>query len=91
MTPSSRDEQSITGTLAKRNKAHGDFTLDATKAQELKRVFRSSPNWDKLSFIQREAMEMLATKLARILVGDPNHADHWHDIAGYATLVERRL
>ena len=34
---------------------------------------------------------MIAVKISRILTGDPSHADNWHDIAGYATLVERRL
>src|SRR5690606_10084595 len=30
-------------------------------------------------------------KIARILIGDPNYADNWHDIQGYAKLVEERL
>ena len=34
---------------------------------------------------------MIVHKIARILAGDPNHADHWHDIAGYAILVEERI
>jgi hypothetical protein len=25
------------------------------------------------------------------MYGDPHHIDSWHDIAGYATLVEERL
>ena len=40
---------------------------------------------------QREALEMIAHKIARILNGDPNYADNWIDIAGYATLVANRL
>lgn len=40
---------------------------------------------------QREALEMIAHKIARILNGDPNYADSWHDVAGYATLVADRL
>ena len=31
---------------------------------------------------------MILHKLARILNGDPNYVDSWHDIAGYAILVE---
>jgi len=34
---------------------------------------------------------MIAHKIARIINGDPNHLDSWHDIAGYATLVEQEL
>ena len=40
---------------------------------------------------QREAMEMICQKMARIMNGDPNYSDSWHDIAGYATLVANRL
>jgi hypothetical protein len=41
--------------------------------------------------IQVEALEMIAHKIGRILSGDPNHQDHWDDIAGYAKLVSERL
>jgi hypothetical protein len=40
---------------------------------------------------QREALEMIAHKIARIVNGDPNYADSWLDIAGYAQLVADRL
>jgi hypothetical protein len=36
-------------------------------------------------------LEMIAHKIGRVLAGDPNHADHWDDIAGYARLVARRV
>ena len=34
---------------------------------------------------------MIANKIGRILNGDPNYPDSWHDIAGYATLIENEL
>jgi len=34
---------------------------------------------------------MNAHKIGRILNGDPNWSDSWHDIAGYAQLVANRL
>jgi hypothetical protein len=40
---------------------------------------------------QREALDMIAHKIGRILNGDPNYADSWVDIAGYAKLVADRL
>lgn len=40
---------------------------------------------------QRDALQMIAVKISRILNGDPNYADNWRDIAGYATLVADRL
>jgi hypothetical protein len=45
----------------------------------------------KLSVSQREALEMILHKIARILNGDPNFKDSWTDIIGYARLVEREL
>jgi hypothetical protein len=45
----------------------------------------------KLEDDQAEALEMIANKIARILNGDPDYADSWTDIAGYATLVAERL
>ena len=77
--------------LAERKKVHGDFTDDATLAQAFKHIARKSRNWETLSAVQREALEMDFTKTARILSGDPNHKDHWDDKSGYARLVSERL
>jgi hypothetical protein len=77
--------------LNERGKVHGDFTDHATFAQHLKRIAQSSKNWTSLNTVQTEGLEMILHKVARILAGNPNHADHWDDIAGYATLVSERL
>lgn len=42
----------------------------------------------KLSAPHQEALDMICIKLARIIEGDPNCEEHWHDIAGYARLAE---
>ena len=47
--------------------------------------------WNRLNDVQAQALEVIADKIARILNGDPNYADNWHDIQGYAKLVEDRL
>ena len=47
--------------------------------------------WPVLSDVQKQALEVIADKIARILSGDPNYDDNWHDIQGYAKLVEDRL
>lgn len=79
----------IAATLEERNTAHGEFTSNAQIAQELKAVLHSYKK-DAHTLVHIEALEMILVKVARILNGDPNHADHWHDIAGYATLAEKR-
>lgn len=81
----------VQDTLISRNGVHGNFKENAECASAIKQVFAQSPNWLLLPHIQREALVMIVTKLSRILTGNNNHSDHWHDIAGYATLVEWEL
>jgi hypothetical protein len=69
-----------------REKTHGDWAEAASFIQDLKDTLRFTKNWDSLSLPQKEALELIATKLGRILYGDPDHTDHWTDIAGYAEL-----
>src|SRR5882672_12953722 len=84
--------------LAERGKAHGPFVLHAEIAQRLKTAMCGhqkdlgiSNYPEGLTPSQTEALEMIQHKIARILAGDPNHIDHWDDIAGYATLVANIL
>ena len=77
--------------LAEREKTHGDFTEHSAISQSLKSCLWHREGWLRLSVLQREALEMILHKAARIIAGKPNHADHWQDIAGYATLVVNYL
>jgi hypothetical protein len=77
--------------LAERKKTHGDFEDHARITQELKRIMCDTEVYENLRCIQREALEMIQHKIGRILAGNPNHKDHWDDIAGYAKLVADRL
>lgn len=88
----------LAATLAERKKQHGDFTDHAACAQDFKKVFRAHVRRNNkddgmrgLSDVQIEAAEMILHKLARIVAGDPNHKDHWDDIAGYATITSERI
>jgi len=81
----------VNSTLSERGKRYGEFDNHAHISQSIKDAMRNSPNWRNLKDDQREALEMIAHKCARVLNGDPNWADSWHDIAGYAVLVEDRL
>ena len=79
----------IQKTLADRGKRYGDFKTHAEITQALKDVVRSYDGG--LDPMHKEAIDMILHKIGRILNGDPNFADSWHDIAGYATLVEQRV
>jgi UDP-N-acetylmuramoylalanine-D-glutamate ligase len=76
-------------TLKDRQKTHGNFATHAEISQQLKAVIWSYEV--ELSDMQNEALEMICHKIARILNGNADHKDHWHDIAGYAMLVEQSL
>ena len=79
----------IRETLAARGSLHGDYQAQADDAVTLKRFMRGRAR-DRLTMVQEDAIDMICVKLSRIVNGDPNHADHWHDIAGYATLAADR-
>jgi len=82
---------SVEGTLAERGARYGDFTDHAKIAQAIQDDMRIGPGWARLDDVKRQALTVIADKIARILSGDPNYADNWHDIQGYAKLVEDRL
>jgi hypothetical protein len=77
--------------LAGREARYGSFEGHANISQTIKDDIRNHPGWERLVSDQREALEMISHKIARIINGDPNYADNWIDIAGYATLVANRL
>lgn len=81
----------LSKTLKERTSQHGDLNDHSKVAQALKRAFANSINGGKLPDLHQEAVDMILHKLARIASGNFNHKDHWHDIAGYATLVEDRI
>jgi hypothetical protein len=80
-------------TLNEREDRYGLFTDHARLSQDLKQfIFEHvGKRWFEMAPDQREALEMICHKLARIVNGDPNYADSWRDIAGYAMLVADRL
>lgn len=87
------EEKAVNQTLIERGKRYGTFSEHAEIAQQLKAVLRTyeAKRGCDLDPDQREALEMICHKMARIINGDPNYADSWHDIAGYATLIDERL
>lgn len=87
------EKPALTKILEERGSRYGKFAHNADIAQALKSVFRHNPysRYHEMAPDQREVMDMLASKQSRLLVGDPDYADNWRDIAGFATLVADRL
>ena len=79
--------------LDERGARYGKFIDHAEVTQNLKNVMMTHLQKQKRTLIvdQQEALEMIFHKVGRILNGDPNYADSWIDIAGYAKLVADRL
>lgn len=77
--------------LVERGSRYGPFPNHALITQSIKVAMHDSGGWDRLFPDQKEALEMIAHKIGRILNGDPNYTDSWQDIVGYARLVVKRL
>ena len=77
---------------AARAATHGAWRDTADATERLKEVLgeldedRACRGQPGLTPQQRQALVAIVGKIARILSGDPNHPDHWDDIAGYAQL-----
>lgn len=84
---------SVDQTLTERGDRYGKFVDQSSCAQALKNVLRHQLRIRQKHLYpdQQEALEMILHKIARIINGDPDYTDSWHDIAGYAKLVEDRL
>lgn len=78
-------------TLEERGNRYGNFDSHAEITMRLKRQMQAMPKWQHLQDDQAESLHMIAHKIGRILNGDPDYADSWVDIAGYAQLVANRL
>ena len=85
------ENKTIEKILAEREKTHGDFRTHAAITDAIKYHMHNSSKWSYLSPTQREALDMIAHKIGRIIAGDSNVKDHWDDIAGYAKLVSMRI
>ena len=83
----------IDAVLAERGSRYGKFISHATITQRLKETIGANLAYQgkKLADDQQEALDMICHKIGRIVNEDPNYADSWVDIAGYAKLVADRL
>lgn len=83
-----QESKSIDATLAERQSQYGSFTGVANTTGQLMAVIKNSPNGHTMPYAHEEALHMICSKIARIVNGDFNHLDSWHDIGGYSKLIE---
>lgn len=77
--------------LDDRGAQYGDFVTHALVTQKIKDAMTLGQSWHNCSLDQKEALEMIAHKIGRIVNGNPDYKDSWTDIIGYAKLVEKEL
>jgi len=79
--------------LDARAEQYGSFMQSSDTAIRIKGIMHNAVARNEVHLYpdQLQALDMIATKISRIVNGNPNHTDSWTDIAGYATLVADRL
>lgn len=81
----------IQATLDDRGKSYGEYADGTAIAMRLFDTVQQGTGYHAMNPGQQYALFMFCAKMARLLNGDPDHKDSWHDIAGYATLVHDRI
>lgn len=86
-------KQTIEATLAERQAQYGCFEdVARTTGKIMEALSEVRVNGlNDLPYPHRMALYMIASKMARIVNGDYNHKDSWHDIGGYSKLIEDLL
>lgn len=84
----------VTEILEERGSRYGSFVGHAKLTMQLKNAIHD--HWlargaGPVPDDAVEALHMICHKIGRIVNGDPNYADSWVDIAGYAKLVADRI
>ena len=80
----------VDATLNERQSQYGDFENVAEMTQGLLFVM-GQYGYESMPDMHKEALHMICSKMARIVNGDHNHLDSWHDIGGYAKLIENNI
>ena len=83
----------VSKVLDARAEQYGSFMQSSDTVVRIKSIMHNAVARNNVHLYpdQLQALDMIATKISRIVHGNPNHLDSWIDIAGYATLVADRI
>lgn len=70
---------------------YGSYSDHAILTQRLKQAVRDHAGWNDTPGDMQESIDMIFHKIARVLNGEHTYKDNWHDIVGYAKLVDDQL
>lgn len=89
----SQSSGGVDETLAERQSTYGNFEDVAFVTENIMSILAQVRvnGLNDLPNTHRMALYMIASKMARIVNGDFNHLDSWHDIGGYAKLIEKLI
>lgn len=74
--PCTKKKETLTGILKERQATHGNFADIAVFSQTLKAICREQQYWPHLSYEQKESVDNIIQKLARIFAGNADFSDH---------------
>ena len=83
--------KNVNKTLNERGGRYGNYLEQTAISNKIKEAMQENHDYWGMETDQKDALEMIAVKMSRIVNGDADYADSWVDIAGYATLVADRL
>lgn len=84
------EQSGVDKTLLERESQYGRFEDVAHVTQGMISLMRQC-GYDDMPQPHQMALSMIASKMARIVNGDCNHLDSWHDIGGYSKLIENLI
>ena len=85
--------ETVNNTLEERGKVYGDYKGGTELRGSILMLIGDryeEVNGRKMSFDELHKFIDVISKLSR-LAASPNHKDSWHDLAGYAKLVEEMI
>lgn len=83
----------IQDTLNERGTRYGDFFDHSRFATNIQEAMQETDpaKWNRLPSYVKRGLTTIADKIARILNGDEWYEDSYHDIVGYAKLMEDNI
>ena len=84
-------EDTVASVLKDRGSRYGEFIDNARITTSIMAIMESGATWLKQPSTNKEALRMIAHKIARVVSGDPFHEDNFVDIAGYAELARKEI
>lgn len=83
------DLPEVEKTLKERQSQYGCYEDVAYATQSMIDILCNNTGYKSMSKPHKESIHMILSKIARLSCGDQNHKDSWHDISGYAQLIEK--